>query len=359
MNNKIRRYIALAAVFVLIVILAFTPSIRGIYDSIAQYISGITVHYFNNDLQNDGDDTNNYNFGFDRKAAADNAVGEDKAVTWIANKDGTGDFFDSAATDPSLCAAVGLDIDEALHLEGDQRILRDEADELIGQRADKAHLHFLRDHKYWERAVELIKKYLTSGSIKIEYVKNIESQMYMMYNGLEGNKPSVIVRKTHSSNGYCVVFDLGKPGKLRFKLSCGYQPINVDYWKPPTPVPPGPGPEPEPEPTPTLEPKPTDAGPQGQMKKKKNPPKGSEDFMGQNGEQDTTLTQESQQPDSYTAPPPPPAATPKPQAKPQNTQKPSVPDLTTVQQTHSAETVETSVADDGVNQGDLDPDDVE
>ncbi|MBR0133741.1 hypothetical protein IJM16_00535 [Candidatus Saccharibacteria bacterium] len=351
MHNKIRRYITITSILVVMVVLTFTPSIRGIYDSIARYISGITVHYYNNDLQNDGDDTNNYNFGFDRKAAADNAVGADQAVTWIANKDGTGDMFASAADDPSLCAALGLHIDQMLHLEGDQRILRDEADELIGQRADKAHLHFLRDHAYWERAVELIKKILTSGSIRIEYVNNIESQMYMMYNGLEGNKPSVIVRKTHSSNGYCVVFDLGKPGKLRFKLSCGYQPIDVDYWKPPTPVPPGP--DPGPEPTPTLEPKQSDGGTQGQLKKK--PPKESENFMGQDGQQSTTSTNENQLPDSYTAPPPPPAATP----KPANTQKPSVPDLTTVQQTHSTETVETPLADDGVNQGDLNPDDVE
>ena len=55
----------------LLAVCCIVPSVRGILTSIAQQIVGQDVRYFNNELQNDGIDTNNYNFGYDRKAVAD------------------------------------------------------------------------------------------------------------------------------------------------------------------------------------------------------------------------------------------------------------------------------------------------
>ena len=377
-SKYLKRGALISAACLLLAVCMIVPSIRAILTSFAQRIIGIEVRYFNNELQDDGIDTNNYNFGYDRKAAADAAVKSGQAksdVEWVATKKGNGDFFYSISVDPALCAAIGLHMDETLKLP--EKILKDEEGVVVGQRADKAHLHFLRDKKYWDRAVDLIRKYLTSGEIKVEYVKTPDSMMYMLNNGLEGNKPSVIVRKTTSSKGYVVTFNLGKPGRVRFRLQCGYQPIDIGYWKPPTPVPPGPGPEPEPEPsptpepepTPTLEPKPTDAGPQGQTHP--DTP-GTEDFGGgQNHDIDTTYQETPPpQPTSYEPPAPPtkPPATAAPKPEPSPTPDSSVVigdgqdhgDLSQIQEEqHSQETVEEPLQDDGVNEGDLDESAVE
>lgn len=379
MKSKILRRGALLSALCLVLALCIcVPSIRGWLTQIAQQIVGKEVIYFNNLLQDDGIDTNNYNFGYDRKAAADAAVKAGKVgsiVDWVAKKDGSGDFFYSISVDPALCAAIALHMDESLQLP--EKILRDEQNELIGQRADKAHLHFLSDQAYWDRAVALITKYLTSGSIEVQYIKKSpKSMMYMQYNGLEGNKPSVIVRDTQSSKGYVVVFDLGKPGAVRFRLNCGYQPIDVGYWPTPEPVPPGPepSPEPTPEPTPTLEPKDPDAGPQAQTQNSPNPDFGG----GQNHDPDTTLQEtEPESPDSYQppAPPAPPTNPPtkNPPTKPPVTNPPAQPtpelvigdgqDHTPLDQVqeeqHDDTTVEEPVAQDGLNEGDLDESAVE
>ena len=368
-NNRRLIWGALLSALLLIIVVCLTvPSVRGFLTSIKQQIEGRVVRYFNSELQNDGIDTNNYNFGYDRKAAADAAVKAGTVtsdVDWVAKKDGTGDFFYSIKVDPALCAAIALHMDETLAF--DEKILKDEQGFLIGRRADEAHLHFLRDYAYWDRAVAMITERLTSGKIEIQYLKKTpKSMMYMVYNGLEGNKPSVVVRDVNSSQGYVVVFNLGKPGTVRFRLNCGYQPIDLGYWPSPEPIPPGPGPEPEPSPTPTLEPKDPEAGPQEQMRKKEKPDPGYEDFGGgENHDPDTTLSEEPVSPETYN-PPAPPAATKKP-SQPTATPKPTeVPgdgkdhgDLTKIQEEqHSDQTVEQPLQQDD-NVGDLDESAVE
>ena len=110
-----------------------------------------------------------------------------------------------------------------------------------------------------------------------------------------------------------------------------------------------------PEPTPTLEPKPTDAGPQGQMQQ--HPQPGYEEFGGgQNHDNDETESEEPQSPATY-KPPKAPRATATPTPRP--TQVPpdgrDHGDLSQIQeQQHSHDTVEESVHGDGVNEGDLD-----
>ena len=367
-SKTLRRGALISALCLALAVCCIVPSIRGILTSIAQQIVGKEVRYFNNELQNNGIDTDNYNFGYDRKAAADADVKAgkvDSVVNWVAKKDGSGDFFYSISVDPALCAAIGLHMDETLKLP--EKILRDEQNVVIGQRADEAHLHFLRDQQYWDRAISLITKYLTSGSIEVVHLKKTPtSMMYMLYNGLEGNKPSVIVHNTTSSKGYVVEFNLGKPGKVRFRLNCGYQPIDVGYWPTPGPVPPGPEPEPEPEPTPTptLEPTDPEAGPQEQMRKKPQP--GYEDFGGgENHDIDTTLEEsEPEQPESYVPPAPPTVKPANPTATPKPTEVPGdgrdYGDLAQIQEEqHDEHTVEEPLQGDGVNEGDLDESAVE
>ena len=383
-NKAFKRGALISAALLILAICVCVPSVRSNIAHLAYAAQDRVVRYFNNEVQDDGIANNNYNFGYDRKAEADKAVADGKAQTvqeWIATNKGEGDFFYSISVDPALCAAVALHMDESLELP--ETILVDEQNVLIGQRADQAHLHFLKDQSYWDRAQELIKKYLTSGEIRIENLSDYTSAMYMWNNGLEGNKPSVIVRNTTNAGGDMIVFDLGKPGIVKFRLQCGYQPVDIPYW--PTPDKPPVPDNPEPD-EPTLEPKDPDAGPQVQGEGQP----GYEDFGGgQNHDNDTTQTNEPQSPSTYT---PPAAPTEDKPSRPANTDGSSGTqsgsrivdtdngkteshggqdysvvagdgqnhtDLNQVQETHSSDTVEPAVKNDGVNQGDLDPGDVE
>ena len=168
-----RRSAIVAVVCLVVAIFAIVPQARGQLAKAVNVVSGKEIVYFNDEVQLDDDDTNNYCFGPDRKAEADKAVKAGTAKTvqeYIATKDGKGDFFESIAVDPALCAAVALHMDEALKLP--KTILEDEQNELIGQRADKAHLHFLKDQDYWDRAKELITEYLTSGKREIKHLSS-------------------------------------------------------------------------------------------------------------------------------------------------------------------------------------------
>ena len=414
------RRAAIALIFAFVIAaFAIVPQMRG---TIVRAISGgdKDIVYFNNLVQEDSDPNNNYCFGPNRKAAADKAVKDGKVESveaYIAKTDGTGDFFESIEVDPALCAAIAVHMDESLRL--DEKILKDEQDELIGQRADKAHLHFLRSQEYWDKAVELIKKNLETSEIKIEKLSTYTSAMYMWNAKLEGDKPSVIRRDTTLAGGTMVIFDLGEKGIIKLRLECGYQPVNIYYWPAPKDAPEVPDNPTEPttqpsttepttqpttEPTTrpettTLQPKNPTAGPQGQDPT--NPDFGG----GPNHDNVTELTPEPTSPTKYTPPTPPttePSTTKKQTPTPSTTQPSTTssgskivddsqgktetrvakdPDtgktttktyevvagdgttrqnLDEVQESHhSSSTVEEPLCTDAVNQGDLDPADVE
>ena len=390
-NRHARRGAVLSVLALFLVACLAVPGFRGVFADATNNVKGVTVHYFNDDVQNDGIDTNDYNFGPDRYAAAVEAVENgavDNVQDYIATKNGTGDFFESIAVDPALCAAIAFDMDERLAF--DEKILKDERNELIGQRANKAHKHFLKDHAYWERSVKMITERLTSGGIEIIEVVGYTSSMYQHHNGLDGNKPSVVVRNSRNSGGHFIQFNLGKLGVVRYRLECGYQPVDIDeYWPvpddkpdipdnptPPTPPQPNPNPTPEPTPQPTPEPTPTpeskdgNAGPQPQVPD--NTP-GKEDYGG-SGNHDSLdePTNESVSPPEYDPPAPPDASAgtqsgsrivddTNGETEAHGGQDYTVQaddgqnhtDLGEVQQQHSADTVEPAVQDDGVNQGDL------
>lgn len=370
-RTKIGAFIS--SIVLLLVIVTCVPTIRG---AIAQAFTG--VHYFNNDVNADNIGNNDWNFGPDRKEAADKAVsaGTSNVTDYIATKSGEGDFFASIEQDPALCAAIALHLDESVELP--EKILVDEQNELIGQRADKAHLHFLADKAYWDRAVQLIKEYTSHAGISVEHISDYTSAMYMWHNGLDGNKPSVIVRNTTNAGGDVLIFDFGKPGIVKFRLQCGYQPVDVPYWPTPdyppvpdNPVPDNPEPD-QPEPDePHLDPKDPNAGPQGQVPN--NPDFGG----GQNHNNNEELTPEPTSPSEYVAPTAPAEehhenSNPQPSNPGNNHGNGTTethggqdyevtagdgqthPDLAGVVDDHHNEgTVETPVAGDGQNQGDI------
>ena len=397
-KSKIFKKGAILSVLCLLIVACLAvPQIRGFIAHAADEIGrDFVVHYYNNDVQDDGIANNNYNFGPNRFEQANEAVkkGDAKDIQeWVATYDGKGDFFESISVDPALCAAIALDMDERLNFPDEDKILIDEQNELIGRRADAAHLHFLSDHSYWERAVKLIKERLTSGEITVRELTGYTSSMYMWNNHLEANKPSVIVRESVNSGGHFVEFDLGKPGIVRYRLECGYQPVDTDeYWPTPPqpPIPDNPEPPTPPDDTP-LQPKDPDAGPQAQVP---DDTPGKEDFGGgQNHDPITDITPEPQSPSSYT-PPAAPSEQPREEGKTSDGHQDASTgtesgsrtvddtngttethggqdytvvagdgqnhtDLGEVQEQHSSDTVEPALKDDGTNQGDLDPSAVE
>ena len=260
---------------------------------------GREIIYYNDMVNEDDIGNNNFNFGPNRKEWAETAVKDGEAedvLSFIAKNDGTGDFFNSIQHDPALCAAIALDMDETLAF--DEPILIDEQNELIGRRADAAHKHFLRDGEYWSRAIKLITERLCLGEISLKKIDSYTSSMYMYPDQIDGNRPSVIVRNTNNSGGTFVQFDLGKPGIVKYRLECGYQPVDVGYWAPPTGTPPEDDTTPPETPDIELEPKDPSAGPQGQVPD--NP-----DFGGGANDPDKTdktQTSEPKSPDTYTPP---------------------------------------------------------
>lgn len=239
-------------------------------------------------------------FGWNRYRGADEAVqaGDAESIQdWIAKKDGTGDFFESLEYDPALTAAVALYLDQ-LELTGNDPILAPEADLLVGERADAAHLRFLENENDWDVAITRIKAILCGSDVTIE-VKSLNSYtsaMYMIPLQLDGDKPCVVVRNTNNAGGHFIVFNVklkdGKIVPVRFRLECGYQPIDVPNW----PVPDIPD---EPDPTPTPEPKDPADDPQN------NPDAPNHDFYSpdhRNNDPDTTVTDEPTSPSSYTPP---------------------------------------------------------
>ena len=347
------------------------------------------IHYYTYDVEN-------CNFGPDVYAEAKQMVEDGKASSILdaifhVDENGvvSGIIRDRMTRDPALTAAITVDILNRSEIDwynilGDRQ--NDFKDIEIGRLADQLHLAFLKNHDFWDQVIANDLNLLKSGKVSIEKISDYTSSMYMIEDMLEGDKPSVVVRNSTNAGGHVIRFDLGKAGVYQYRLECGFQPIQVDYWPtpdvPPIPDEPEPTPTPEPEPTPTPEPEPTptpepeptpepkdpDAGPQAQTGGD-NPDYGG----GQNEDPDTTITDEPQSPETYTPPAPP-----EPTSPPSDSGSPTVDrddgttethggqeyevqagndkphtDLSDVQQ--DPPPVEEPVADDGVNEGDILP----
>lgn len=99
--------------------------------------------------------------------------------------------------------------------------------------ANDLHKAFLEDYAFWDQAVDNTLNYLKSSCCWVQGISGYTSSMYMIKDGLDGNKPLVVVRKSTNTGGHAIVFDLGAAGRIMFRLECGFQPINPhEYWSP-------------------------------------------------------------------------------------------------------------------------------
>ena len=266
------------------------------------------------DLHDDipGKDFKKY-FGHNRWRAAQEAVkaGSVKTELEYLVNDGEGDFFTSMYYDPALTAAVALYLDQ-LGITGDNPILKPESSLPVGERANEAHLRYLKNESDWDEALARIKAILLGKDVKyeIKQLSSYKSAMYMLPESLQGDKPAVVVKNTNNAGGHFIVFYVklanGKTVEVRFRLECGYQPIDIPHWTPSD--------DDDPEPhTTTPAPKNRKDDPQ------ENPSAHEYDFYSpdrKNNDPDTTETDEPVSPETYVAPTQPvTVVTPTPEAE--------------------------------------------
>lgn len=263
------------------------------------------VHYYRNDISIN-------NFGPDVYAEAQAMVDAGQAssildAVWHVNDDGTvsGIFHDRMYHDPALMGAIATDLLNREEIDP-RLILGSRYTEFenvpIGELADKLHQEFRKDYAFWDLVLANVETHLKSGSVDIVKLDNYTSSMYQLKDALKLENgelvPAVVVRNSNNAGGHAIVFDLGKAGVFKFRLECGFQPVDVHYW----PVPPDTPPEdddPPGEGEPELEPKDPDAGPQAQTGGS-NPDYGGKNP--QNEKPDTTVTEEPTSPSTYTPP---------------------------------------------------------
>ena len=278
-------------------------------------------HYFSGEI--DGDNP------WEASVEAYNNGEVDNIVEYHFNFDGTGEYQVRANPDSGRYDNVAL---AGWCIDTENRkgttILDHQKGDLIGRKGDNAADEFEADPDYAREAYSKLAKIQAEENIKKVYVEDIgeyTSGMYQLPGANNGN-PSLIVRNTVNTGGHALVIEYKDGTVQRFRIECGYQPIDVEYW--PTPdappvddTPPGDESPENPDPDPWLEPKDPDAGPQGQNPD--NPDIGG----GPNQDNDTTVTEDPKpqktNPDVYIPPAPP-----KDDDKPQTTEssKPSSPE---------------------------------
>ena len=302
-----------------------SPGIRGGIAATVDSTTEAFCTYYNNRANADGNDGNNFWFdgedenGNNTYQAAEKAVKDGSApdvLTYLyTNDDGKlgGEYIrrinphdGSTDWDPALLAAHCTHVENVTGV----TILTDEQDKPIARRPDAAHLHFLKDREYAEACYDKLVEMYKKASVGVQEINSYTSAMYMWNNGLEGNKPAVIVRSTENAGGHMLVFNFGdKVGVVKYRIECGFQPIDITYVPIPDtpPIPDNPEPQPDPpsgrDPEPTPEPGPA---PTPTPLESKNPDGGTGGGPNaDNRKTDTAEPNTENSPDEYVAPAPP------------------------------------------------------
>ena len=234
--------------------------------------------FYNTDLQKDGDDSNNFNFG-------PNPYADGKTA-----KDYDADFRERLKWDPALAAADTAWLDANVGT----RYLGEFYESCKGDWAktmNEAKVRFMNDQKAYYKNLDSYFAFLDSAvKVEVRECRSVSDQMYMNPYTADG-VPDVIVLLTDDHSGHELVYTFeikGNTFEVAYRIECGYQPTDVEAVmgitpqdkstyipsggtpdtptpNPPTPTPtpdpPGPTPDPPgptpdpPGPTPTPEPK--------------------------------------------------------------------------------------------------------
>ena len=169
------------------------------------------------------------------KAEAAVEAGEvDDELEYMRNHEDSGKMAFLLYFDPMYAAAWGCYIDEKGIV--DEKILAEEQDLSIEQRPDAAITRFIEDQDAWDKAIAQISDIIWANDniYEIKDLDNYTSSMYAIAE--EDGIPSVVVRNTENAGGHFIVISYKKADgtivELKFRLECGYQPVDVPHWTP-------------------------------------------------------------------------------------------------------------------------------
>lgn len=240
------------------------------------------------------------NFGWNVYEAASKHIAAgnySNVLDYVYTANGEGDFIRALYQDRFRAAAIITNYVNVIN--PTDKILADDTwQQPVGQQPNYVADAFGKDHDYWTASVDKFVKVLhDNATADIVELDDYTSSMYMYHNGRGNLIPDIVVRNSNNAGGHALVFDFGKAGILKFRLECGYQPLELDYWTPPE-LPPEDDDTPD-VPDVPLTPKDPDAGPQAKF------PDNSDFGGGQNHDNDKTVTEEPESPENYTPPTPP------------------------------------------------------
>ena len=166
--------------------------------------------YYNWQIQKDGID-NDRNFG-------PNLYSES-----LTNDDALGLFYIHMSSDPRACAATALGLSKELGFSAmpDEAYIENETD-----RVNAAAAHYEVDHAYWQRDYDAITEAVAGLWYNIEEIGDYNSACYMIFNGYDA-APTVIVSPSYRTGGHALVFYKSDGTKIRFRLECSFQLVDV------------------------------------------------------------------------------------------------------------------------------------
>jgi len=185
------------------------------------------VEYENDYVYNDGDSTNDYNFGRPLKLDGNPRTSLDDL---FARMDGS----DDGKADPVLGCAIA----QALDLSHGTKFLDNWSNKLIGERANTAVDYYVNDnggHKdEYLKMIESVEDEIKKGTLSLEDLDHYTSQMYQINGTFDGGKrPALTIKNTQNDSGHAIVIEWSDGTTLKLRTECGGQPVDVPEWTPP------------------------------------------------------------------------------------------------------------------------------
>lgn len=167
------------------------------------------------------------------KAKAAVEAGEvSSELEYMQNHEDAGKMAFLLHYDPMYAAAWACYIDQS-GLTGDSKILYAEQELPVPQQPDAAIQRFIDNSQEWDEAIVRIESYLWAkdAEASIDELDNYTSGMYAVKDGITDGIPAVIVANTQNAGGHFIIITVNGVS-LRFRLECGYQPIEIPNWTP-------------------------------------------------------------------------------------------------------------------------------
>lgn len=210
----------LAIMLVCTLIFAFVPF--GQDSAAAKSGSDSGYHFYNLDLQQNNDPADDFNFGYDRYAAAQ--ASDNNITHWL-----DADFKSSLEEDPALAAATMAYADSVLGTRF-MGVFYDSADADWSLAINRARDYFIKHPQRWHKRVANFVKFLDEhATASLAAADSYTDQMYMNPYTTSG-KPDVIAMTTSQQTGHYLSYKIvikGNNFTLNYRCECGYQPTGV------------------------------------------------------------------------------------------------------------------------------------